>query len=73
MTEVAGLAYPEDSVAAGLVTVESVHHVLVQVVALQLHLHLCLSLSPPLSLTQGSGLYQHLEHGHCSEKCNGLI
>ena len=39
MTEVAGLAHPEDGVAPGLVTVQRVHHVLVQVLALQLHLH----------------------------------
>ena len=40
VAEIAGLAYPEDGVAPGLVTVQSVHHVLVQVLALELHLHL---------------------------------
>ena len=43
VAEIAGLAYPEDGVTQGLVTVQSVHHVLVEVVTLQLHIHLQLN------------------------------
>jgi len=43
VAEVAGLAGPEDGVTQGLVTVQSVHHVLVEVVTLQLHIHLQLN------------------------------
>ena len=43
VAEVAGLARPEDGVTQGLVTVQSVHHVLVKVVTLQLHIHLQLN------------------------------
>ena len=69
VAEIAGLAYPEDGVAPGLVTVQSVHHVLVQVLALELHLHL--GFCPPHLTSQlNSWLYQHLEtsyfiRGHC--------
>ena len=55
MAEVAGLADPEDGVAPGLVTVQSVHHVLLQVLALQLHLHLCIA--SPLTSQSNSTLY----------------
>ena len=74
MAEIAVLANPEDSVAPGLVTVQSVHHVLVEVLALQLHLHLYIC-PPHLSVelmfisTSGTG---PCYPGYCCETCKML-